>query len=437
MKKFSHPRRPLAAAATLAIALAAGLTACGTSSGGSTEYSEENPAALTFSWWGSDPRHQANQAIIESFTAATPAITVEGQFGDWNGYWDRLATTTAGGDSADIITMDEQYLQEYAGRGALADLSTLEGLDLSKFDESTLNSGKNEDGLYGLSTGRNVYVVMANRDLFEQAGVALPDDSTWTWDDYYRISAEIAAKLDGVSGTDYGALDVDLNIWLRQQGESLYNQDGEGIGYDSATAVSWFEHLLKVRDQGGGSSAAQAVEDQAGTLESASFPNNRAAMDWYWSNQLGSLEDASGSDIAMLRAPSATGSAADNGMFFKASMYWAVSSASEYQGAAGEFVNYLANNKDAAEKLLLDRGVPVNPDMRAAIEPILNESESEVMAFLEEVEPDLETSPRPAPVGASGVQLLVNRYASEVLFGNLTPEQATEKMTGEIEALIG
>ncbi|MET4061769.1 multiple sugar transport system substrate-binding protein [Arthrobacter sp. UYP6] len=436
MKKFSQPRRPLAAAATLAVVLAAGLTACG-SSGGSTEYSEEDPAALTFSWWGSDPRHEANQAIMTSFGETHPAITVEGQFGDWNGYWDRLATTTAGGDAADIITMDEQYLQEYAGRGALADLSSLAGLDLSKFDESTINSGKYEDGLYGLSTGRNVYVVMANQDLFEQAGVALPDDSIWTWEDYYRISEELRTKLDGVSGTDYGALDVDLNIWLRQQGESLYNQDGEGVGYGTANAASWFEHLLKVRDEGGGSTAAQAVEDQAGTLESASFPNNRAAMDWYWSNQLGALENASGSNITMLRAPSSTGEAKDNGMFFKASMYWSVSSGSDYQEAAAEFVNYLANNKEAAEKLLLDRGVPVNPDMRAAIEPQLEKSESEVMSFLEGVEPDMETSPRPAPVGASGVQLLVNRYASEVLFGTLTPEQAAEQMTGEIESLIG
>lgn len=437
MKKFSQRGR-LAAAVTLTVALGAGLTACGNGgSGASQDYSEENPAALTFSWWGSDPRHQANEAIMDSFSSSHPDITLEGQFGDWNGYWDRLATTTAGGDAADIITMDEQYLQEYAGRGALADLSTLENLDLSKFDESTLNSGKNEDGLYGLSTGRNVYVIMANVDLFEKAGVALPDDSTWTWEDYYRISEEISTKLDGVAGTDYGALDVDLSIWLRQQGESLYNQDGEGIGYSQDNAVAWLEHLLKVRDQGGGNSAAQAVEDQAGSLESASFPTNRTAMDWYWSNQLGALEEASGSNITMLRAPSATGSAADNGMFYKASMYWSISADSEYPAAAAEFVNYLANDEEAARKLLVDRGVPANPDMRAAIEPELGESESEVMSFLEEVEPDMADSPRPAPVGSSGVQLLVNRYASEVLFGNLAPEQAAEQMTSEIESLIG
>lgn len=436
MKKFSKRGR-LAAAVTVTVALGAGLTACGSGGGGaSQDYSEENPAALDFAWWGSDPRHQANQAIMDSFSASHPDITLEGQFGDWNGYWDRLATTTAGGDAADIITMDEQYLQEYAGRGALADLSTLENLDLSKFDESTLNSGRNDDGLYGLSTGRNVYVIMANADLFEQAGVALPDDSTWTWEDYYRISEEISTKLDGIAGTDYGALDVDLSIWLRQQGESLYNQDGEGIGYTKDNAVTWFEHLLKVRDQGGGNTAAQAVEDQSGSLESASFPTNRTAMDWYWSNQLGALEEASGSNITMLRAPSSTGSAADNGMFYKASMYWSVSAKSEYPAAAAEFVNYLANNEEAAKQLLVDRGVPANPDMRAAIEPELGESETEVMSFLEEVEPDMADSPRPSPVGASGVQLLVNRYASEVLFGNLTPEQAADQMTTEIESLI-
>ncbi|MFP3467995.1 extracellular solute-binding protein, partial [Leifsonia sp. SIMBA_070] len=82
------------------------------------------------------------------------------------------------------MTMDEKYLQEYAGRGALADLTTMDGLDLSKFDDSALALGEFEDGLYGLSTGQNAYTVMVNEDLFEQAGVEIPDDTTWTWEDY-------------------------------------------------------------------------------------------------------------------------------------------------------------------------------------------------------------------------------------------------------------
>lgn len=431
MKNLSRHSRT-ATAAGMAIALGLTLGACGSSSGSPAE----GDGNITFSWWGSDPRHKANEAIMESFMDTTEGVTVKGDYSDFSGYWDKLATTTAGGDAPDVITMDEKYLQEYAGRGALANLTELDGLDLSKFDDASLALGEFEDGLYGLSTGQNAYVVMVNEDLFQQAGLEIPDDTTWTWEDYYDISAEISSKLDGVVGTDYGAQDVDLRIWLRQQGESLYNEEAGEVGYTDENVASWFQHLLDVRDVAKAPSAAEYTEGISGTFEAGALPTNKAAMGWYWSNQLAALRTASGSNISMLRAPSHSGNAADNGMYYKASMYWSVSAKASDPEAAAQFVDYLANNEDAAKKMLVDRGVPVNPDMAAAIRPELNESDQTVVAFLDEIRPDMEEAPKPSPVGAGGVQDVVKRYVSQVLFDNLTPEEATERMTDEISGMI-
>ncbi|MBE0010614.1 MULTISPECIES: ABC transporter substrate-binding protein [unclassified Arthrobacter] len=430
MKNLSTRIRT-ATAVTMVAGLSLSLAACG-GSGGS-----EGDGNLRFSWWGSDPRHAVNEQIIEDYTAANEDVTIEGEFSDFSGYWDRLATTTAGRDAPDVITMDEKYLQEYAGRGALADLSELPNIDLSKFDEATLDLGRFEDGLYGLSTGRNALTVVVNADLFAEAGVEIPDDTTWTWDDYYRVSKEVSENLDGVSGSDYGnSADGSLRVWLRQQGESLYNETNDGVGYTPESAEAWFEHLIKVRDEAGGASPAEWTEAQAGTFEGQSFPTNKTAMSWYWSNQLEVLRTSSGSDIRMLRAPSMTGNEADNGMYYKASMYWSISSQSENQDAAADFVNYLANNEEPAKKMLVDRGVPVNPDMAAAVRPELGEADQAVVDFLEEIEPNVATSPAPSPVGAGGVQDVILRYDSEVLFGDMTPAEAAEQMTAEIEGLI-
>ncbi|WP_323959661.1 extracellular solute-binding protein [Arthrobacter sp. JZ12] len=434
MKKFARSTRTLTAAAVVLV-LGATLSACG--SGGSGGNSAGGDSNLRFSWWGSDPRHVANQEIIDMFEAENEGITIEGEYSDFSGYWDKLATTTAGRDAPDVITMDEKYLQEYAGRGALADLSTLDALDTSKFDDAALNLGRYEDGLYGLTTGQNAYVLMVNKDLFAKAGVEVPDDTTWTWDDYYRISEELQQKLGGdIVGTDYGAQDVDLRVWLRQQGENLYDDAEPGkVGYSPENVESWFEHLLTVRDSGG-PSAARYTEEMSGSFEAGGFATNRAAMGWYWSNQLSALREASGSDVAMLRFPSHNGEADDNGMYYKASMYWSISSQSDDQEAAAEFVNYLANNPDAAKKMLVDRGVPANPDMAEAIEPELDENDQSVVNFLDEIRPDMAEPPLPSPVGAGGVQDVVKRYASEVLFDKLTPAEATEQMTTEIEGMI-
>ncbi|MBG6185036.1 multiple sugar transport system substrate-binding protein [Arthrobacter sp. CAN_A214] len=433
MKNVSRSVR-MGTAASLAVVLGLTLSACGSSSG--EQAASSGDGNLRWSWWGSDPRHQANQKIIEQYQTANPDVTISGEYADFSGYWDKLATTTAGRDAPDVITMDEKYLQEYAGRGALADLKELPNLDLSKFDEPSLALGEYEDGLYGLSTGRNAFTVVINEDLFAKAGVPVPDTTTWTWDDYYRISKEVSDKL-GLPGSDYGnAPDASLRIWLRQHGESLYNEEEGTVGFTEETAASHFEHLLKIRDEAGGASAAQWTEDQSGTFEGQSFPNNEIAMSWYWSNQLGVLRETSGSNITMHQAPSDSGEAADNGMYFKASMYWSVSSQSDDQEAAADLVNYLANNEEAAKVMLVDRGVPVNPDMAAAVKPELEESDQTVVEFLDDIEEDVAASPKPSPVGTAGVQDVIIRYNSEVLFGNLTPEEAASQMLDEIDGMI-
>lgn len=434
MRKPSRPLRT-ATAASLVLALGLSLSACG---GGDSGGGGSDGVTLRFSWWGSDPRHKATQKVIEAFEKENPNISIEGEYADFSGYWDKLATQTAAGNPPDVITMDEKYLQEYAGRGALANLNTLEGLNLSKFPEAALELGRYEDGLYGLSTGQNALTVVANGDLFAQAGVELPDDSSWTWEEYYDLSAELAENLPKASGSDYGnSPDGSLRVWLRQHGESLYSDSGDAVGYSNETAASFFENLLHVRDEAGGARAAAWVEGQSGSFEASSFASNKTAMSWYWSNQLPVLKTTTDSDIKMLRAPSSTGKAADNGMYYKASMYWTVSSQSEHPEAATKFVNFLANNKKAANHMLVDRGVPANPDMVKAIKPKLGEADQFVVEFLNNIEPELSQGPKPSPVGASGVQDVIVRYYSDVLFGNLPPDQAAKEMTVEIERMIG
>ncbi|KNC18585.1 hypothetical protein AC792_11515, partial [Arthrobacter sp. RIT-PI-e] len=118
MTTFS-PRRT--ATAVLMIAgLGLSATACGNGGGSNTGGGD-----LVWSWWGSDPRHAVNEAIIEDYESETEGVATEGQSADSPGSWARLAPPTAGGDPPDVITMDEKFLQDYAGRGALMDLSEL------------------------------------------------------------------------------------------------------------------------------------------------------------------------------------------------------------------------------------------------------------------------------------------------------------------------
>ena len=108
--------------------------------------------------------------MIDAYQKDHPNVTIKGEFGEWSGYWDKLATTVAANDAPDIIQMDEKYLREYADRGALLDLKKADGLDTAKFEPDTLGAGEFDGGLYGLNAGINSFAVIANPAVFKAAG---------------------------------------------------------------------------------------------------------------------------------------------------------------------------------------------------------------------------------------------------------------------------
>jgi multiple sugar transport system substrate-binding protein len=338
----------------VAVALSLLATGCGTSGGSSNN--EE--VTLRFAWWGNEYLNAQTEKVIDAFEAEHPNIKIESEPGEWASYWDKLATKTAANDAPDVIQMDQKYIAEYGGRGALLDLSKQDSIDTSKLDKEGLASGQYDDAQYGISTGQNAYVIMANTKVFEAAGVPLPDDTKWTWDDFMATASKISAAGDGKNyGAAYGTNEADLIIWLRQHGENLYSQDGK-LDFETSTAASFWERLKEQRDSKASPPATVATEDAGAGLEESLFGTNRVGMAWWWTNQLGSLEATTGSSIKMLRAPSVDGSAAGNGMYYKPSMFWSASSRSKHPEEASTFINFLANSPEAGAILMTDRGVP-------------------------------------------------------------------------------
>ena len=416
----------------VAVALSLLATGCGTS-GGSGNNEE---VTLRFAWWGNEYLNSQTEKVIDAFEAGHPNIKIESEPGEWASYWDKLATKTAANDAPDVIQMDQKYIAEYGGRGALLDLSKQDGIDTSKLDKEGLASGQYDDAQYGISTGQNAYVIMANSKVFEAAGVPLPDDTKWTWDDFMATAAKISAAGDGKNyGAAYGTNEADLIIWLRQHGENLYSEDGK-LDFETSTAASFWERLKEQRDLKASPPASVATEDAGAGLEESLFGTNRVGMAWWWTNQLGSLEATTGSSIKMLRAPSVDGSAAENGMYYKPSMFWSASSRSKHPEEVSTFINFLANSPEAGAILMTDRGVPTNSEIVESIKPTLKPADTTVVSFLKDLGPDIKGAPPIPPVGAGSVQNVIKRYTDEVLYDRLTPQAAADAFKKEVEGML-
>lgn len=419
----------VAAAAAVVMAL----SACG---GGAAPQSDGGPVELRFSWWGSDKRAQVTQAAIAAFEAENPNIKIKPEYGDWSGYWDKLATQVAANDAPDIIQMDEKYITEYSTRGALLDLSKYE-IDTSKLDEAALNAGKSEKGLTGIAAGINAATILANPEVFKAAGVELPDDTTWTWDDFARISAEVTANSPkGTYGAAaYGTDEASLGVWLRQNGKSLYTSDGK-LGFEPGDIAGWWANLKELSENKAVPTASEVVEAEAAPLDQSGLAVGKNGLAFWWSNQLPALEKAAGSDLQILRFPSTTGKAADAQLWYKASQFWSASSRTKHPEETAKFINFLANSEKAGEALLADRGVYPNSDVRAAIEPKLTPADIKVVRFIDQIKDELGEAPAPPPKGAGAIQEIVKRYTSEVLFNRLSTDDAGKKAHDEMKSAI-
>ena len=406
------------------------LSACAqesTGDGGASPADDEGgDVTLRFSWWGSDARQAINDELIDVYEQDHPGVTITSEYSDFAGYWDKLATQTAGGDAPDVIMQEERYLRDYASRGVLADLSEHE-IDTSQIPDSVLASGMFDGGLWGIPTGVNAYAYFANPQVFADAGVELPDDTTWTWEDYAEIAAEISAGTPGgVYGVEeYGFDEPALDVYARQRGQSLWTEDGTGLTPE-LVADRW-QLSRDLVASGAAPPAAESLETRALSLEQSMLSTNRAGMRLYWTNQLGTVNEASGQQMELLRMPGET-EGERTGLFLKPSMALSMAADTEHPEEAAAFIDWMLNSTEAGEIILMDRGLPSNLEVREAISDQLSPADQQGAEFIDELTPTIVDAPTVPPVGAGEFNTLLQRLNDEVMFDRMAPLDAAEEL---------
>ncbi|WP_426226342.1 ABC transporter substrate-binding protein [Pseudarthrobacter sp. DSP2-3-2b1] len=378
------------------------------------------------------------QEVIGAFQTDFPDITITPEMGSFDGYFDKLATQTAAGNAPDIIQMPDGFFTEYLGRGALLDLTKL-NIDHSNIADAVWNTGTSEGKLYGVPSGVNTHCVVANPKLFEAAGVAIPDDNTWTWDDYARISSELSEKLgDGKFGSAAFGLDQNgLAIWLRQHGSELFTADGK-LGIDPAQLADFWKLLKKMSDDGAIPPAGTVTEETGIALEQSGTATGRYALGWWASNQLSNLNKVSGVELKLLKPPTVAGKASE-GKFAIGTGWYVASAKTKHPEQVAKFMDFMVNNQKAGDILLTERGAPANSKTRQNLVDSgrLTKADTDSIAFLDELS-KIALNPPPAspPVGAGSFQDILRRYSQDVLFGKRGADDAAKDLISEANSEI-
>ncbi|WP_300342645.1 ABC transporter substrate-binding protein [Nesterenkonia sp.] len=417
------------AAALSAAALA--LSACGSGDGG--DGGDEN-VTLTMTWWGGDVRHDYTQEMIALFEEEHPNITVDVQYTEWDGYWDQLATQTAAQDTPDVVQMDLVYLREYIENGVLLELDE-SIIDTSEFTEELIDTGRHEDALYAMPVGSTSLTYASNPDLFEEAGVEMPDDTSWTWEDLLEITTEISENTDAYGAA--GPFDsAGLEAWIRQNlGTSMVDEQGQ-LTWEPEDIVPYLERQLEFQEAGAYPEPAEIAEQRGISREQTLVATGEAALFPAWDTMLVALSSNEGVDLEPLMLPSETGSASEAEMYYKASMFYSVYAGSDHPEEAQMLVDFLVNNEEAGQLQQIERGIPGNESIRDLIREDLDDLEARVLEYNEEVGEYVSDAPPLQPEGYGSVQDIVMRYEDELFFGRMSPEEVAEALHAEIEGAI-
>ncbi|CAN5575692.1 sugar ABC transporter substrate-binding protein [soil metagenome] len=197
-----------------------------------TPYDGEE-VTITYGFWDA-AQEAAILAQIEAFNAHFPAITVEPQIVPWADYWTKLQTGVAGGETFDVFWINSASLPVYASAEALLPIDSIVGgdggVDPANFAPPLVELYMWEGSHYGIPRDFDTIALFFNKDIFDAAGVAYPDD-TWTWETFRSVSEQLTDPDAGIWGAGL------QTSWQENYYNFIYQNGGKLLSEDLTTAV--------------------------------------------------------------------------------------------------------------------------------------------------------------------------------------------------------
>jgi len=189
-------KRLIATGLGIAAAVSLALTGCGSSgdtgTAGSDSKASAGPVTISLAGWSLSTTPEF-KTLADAFHAANPLVTVELKEYDAANYDTQMIADLAAHSAPDMYVQKTlKNFFTYQDGGQLMDVSDvakklgkgINGLSAYKVDGAT----------YAIPYRQDSWYLYYNKDLFDAAGVAYPD-GTWTWDDYEKNAALLAAGL--------------------------------------------------------------------------------------------------------------------------------------------------------------------------------------------------------------------------------------------------
>lgn len=279
----SHRIELLALTAILALATFAGTISAPQHASG------QEAEQVRFAFWGDPAEQAAYQRVVDAFQAANPEIEISVDYTAGQGdYYRKIASDFAAGDPPDVFLTNYRQFGQYAGSDALAPIQpyldsspTLSASDFYPLALDAFRYGEEGD-LTCLPQNISSLVVYYNREMFEEAGVPLPEDG-WSWETFIDAAQRLTVDTDGDGTIDQYGVVVEPSMY--RMVSFIWGAGGEIVDdinqpttltIDTPEAIEGLERFVSLGASGYG--VVPPEEEVAALSDQDRFMDGGAAM---------------------------------------------------------------------------------------------------------------------------------------------------------------
>lgn len=390
----------------------------------------EQPVNLRISWWGGESRHAATVAALDVFMGKYPEYTAEGEYGA-SSYNDKIATQLTGNQAPDVMQLSYANIIGFAENGWVLPIDSYieEGIiDTSKLDQSIIDMYKVDGVTYALPTGINTTVLLYNKDIFDEAGIAYPD-GTWTFDEYYEVARQLKADTDGDGQIDrWGCsnpftdkVEITFLRMYYAKGGHLWNDTFDACDVDLDIGAQILQEMVDLVKEGLFPDIELTASNPSGVYD---FTLGRTAMCLLEASGVASREALADFRMGVCRAPEC----AEMPLYWLSpSQLWVISKDTVDPVGAAKLMNFMVNDMDGGAVLGIQRGIPANSDIRAMVASAEGTSEAVKESYVAVDDTSAHTGDViPEMYPANGMSFFdeMGKQFDLLIYGMTTPEEA-------------
>lgn len=194
-----------------------------------TASAADKKEVVIWDYFETDAQKEMMQSLIDGFNASQDEYEASHVYVPFADYEKQLTLGIASGELPDLVILDGCSMASFIQLGLFGDISDAD-INWDEYMEGPMESTMLDGKHYGIPFATNCTALFYNKDMFDAAGIAYPDENT-TWDEFHEMAK--ALTKDGVSGFGNAATNTDEGTfqclqWIYTAGGS-YTDIEDGV----------------------------------------------------------------------------------------------------------------------------------------------------------------------------------------------------------------